>query len=214
MKKYRFTLLLLLIFSFPSFAQLNKEVVETKFPLLKLPYTTKGMVASFYNDEGKMTSIADSKYLKSDITSYIKTYTEGSFNFEISSKYFSIGRVSFAGKLYLIYVESSTSMNDGKGVNFIYMVSLKNDFQPVEAGMIGKYSKFQDFDSSGNSIYYITDVYSTISVLNNKLNIKSIWEDKTRKFDDKVDKMVDVKSEIEVVNSQFDANGKIVDLTN
>ena len=64
--KSKLLIILLLVFGTPTFAQLTKSVVENKFPLLKLPYTTKDLVSKLYIYDGPINEPSSVKFLKSE----------------------------------------------------------------------------------------------------------------------------------------------------
>ena len=82
--------------------------------------------------------------------------------FENNSKCYAIGRIVNAGKTFILYLESAMNKNTGYGENQIFIVSLDNNYQPVESKSIGYYYETTSYDNESNTIYNITDIYASI----------------------------------------------------
>ena len=205
--KSKLLIILLLVFGTPTFAQLTKSVVENKFPLLKLPYTTKDLVSKLYIYDGPINDPSAVKFLKSEVTPILKSYKDGAMYFENNSKCYAIGRIVNAGKTFILYLESARNKNTGYGENQIFIVSLDNNYQPVESKSIGYYYETTSYDNESNTIYNITDIYASILSLPNGLNLKIFDNNEKNKNMQSI-----IKKDTYNYDFFFNTSGKLIEI--
>lgn len=169
--KTRLILIALTVLSFPAFSQLNKTIVESKFPLLDLPYSTKGLLTEIYVFDGAVDPQYH-KFIKSDITTLMSGFKNNDmFYIAEESKYYAIGRISNGNQNFILFLEARADRNSGYGIHEIFIVSLNKSYQPVEIKSIAYLEKSTGFDKDSNSIYRTTHIFSDLAILKSKLSI-------------------------------------------
>ena len=158
-------LLFILLFHLKAFSQLTKEIVETKFPLIKLPYSSQGLITNNGLANRPVNLVTD-KFLKSDVTAALKFYDKKEFYFEEGSKCYSLGKIINGAQIYILYLESVKVRNKNYGHNRCYLVSLNKDYQPFNFFLINEYI---DYSVGTNTLYSSRDTYHDFLVKDNLL---------------------------------------------
>jgi hypothetical protein len=196
--------LFILFFSSKAFSQLTKSVVDLKFPLLNLPYSTKGQLTT----DGlidRPVNLATDKFIKSDVSKELKYYDNRVFYFENNSKCYSLGKIINEGRTYILYVESVTAKDKNYGYNRSYIVPLNKDYQPINFFLLNEYTLYK---KENNTLYSGKDTYWDFSIKDKLLY--AIAKDARTKF--KLEQQVNPTIELKEYKYVFDVNGALKDI--
>ncbi|MFC5284643.1 hypothetical protein [Pedobacter alpinus] len=166
--KFKLTLVLVIIFAIPTFAQLNKATLESKFPLLTLPYELPAEKIPMYEPtDGKMNP-KKHIFLKDDVTELVfgAMVDEKTIKKSIktpNSKINAIGRFT-VGKLNFIVYNINDYRSDAY-INVVYVASLSTDYKIVDISNIVFFAIFNNADNSSRT----TQIIRKASLSNNKL---------------------------------------------
>ena len=204
MRKY--LVVVFLFFSLSALAQFTKQSIEKDFPKLKLPFDNKGMLFSI-NSKAGMLNPAEVKFVKGEITNLINKYKDGVLIVNEAAKHYAIGRIVFGDKNYILYLESSVNEDTNIGVNEMFVVSLKNDYQPIQSQSISYYYQtFLEFKLPAYQLVETIHHYGEISEINNQLNLKITQI--TQK--DKMPQDVNIEKRIDIYEYIFDEYGILI----
>lgn len=147
---------LLLFVGKQTFAQFTNSLIETEFPTLDLPFTTKGLLA----DKGLLARPVDlnlDKFLKADVTKELKYYDKKSYYFEDNSKCYALGKFTINEMVYLLFVESSPlGSKKDFGFNRVLMFSLDKSHQLSNYFTIAEFVRYTE---KTNTLYQSRDSY-------------------------------------------------------
>lgn len=159
----------LIFFGVNASAQLTKQIVEKEFPVLELPYDTKGMLATSYNP----TQFLDAEnvyFVKAEITTILKKYTNTNLIINEHGKQYAVGRLKFVNRNYAVYIETSVDPENKEATNELFILSLDDVYQPINAQSLGYYH--QKFETLKGSQIVVTDhAFATLSDKSDKLKI-------------------------------------------
>ncbi len=180
--KSKLILFLAVIFTLPTFAQLNKTVVEAKFPLLNLPYDTKGLLFMSYNIKEQFNP-AKAKFVGEEISDIIKKYLNTNLFINENAKHYAIGRLNYANRSYVIYLEASMNPDTKTGLNEIFIISLDEAYQPINMQSLSYYTQeFQEIKNPDNQFIKTDHAFSALSAKENKLTIDYTLINREDKF--------------------------------
>lgn len=161
----------LFFLSLSSYGQFTKENIEEDFPLLTLPYDTKGVLFRSYTPKSILEP-SKTKFIKAEISDIIKKYQNTNLIINTDAKHYAIGRLNYADRNYILYLETSMNPDTKSSMNEIFIVSLDEAYQPINAQSISYYSQeFQEIKNPDSQIIKTDHSFALVSNKDKKLNI-------------------------------------------
>ncbi len=179
--KFKLILLLSLILSAPTFAQLTKADIEAKFPLLSLPYEFERADIPRPGKNGPI-DLDQFPFIKEDVTDLITQatldHTTQKTSSQLSKKMYepksgkvrAIGRFENGKQTFLVF--HFTQGGPSATLNIVYIASLGMDYKVID---VAELSNFNIFKKGTKGYKHVVIVRRAQLNKNNLLNLMETY---------------------------------------